>query len=49
MKAPLPLCQFCGAETPDRCDIQEDYGCCPWIESGEYERDCEMADDGDDG
>ncbi len=47
MNDPLPLCQYCGAESPDRCDIQDDYGCCPWIESGEYDLARAKADEGD--
>jgi len=27
------LCPFCGAHSPNRCELAEDTGVCPWEES----------------
>lgn len=52
MKKPnhlCPLCPMCGAYSPRTCDLEEECcGVCPWVESGQYERDCAMADDDED-
>ena len=42
-------CPMCGAWAPRSCDLEEETGgVCPWVESGQYERDCLMSDDEDD-
>lgn len=44
-----PLCPMCGAYSPRSCDLEDECGgVCPWVESGQHERDCAMADDEDD-
>ena len=41
-----PLCPMCGAYGPRWCELEDDSGgVCPWVESGQHERDCLMADD----
>lgn len=40
-----PLCPMCGAYSPKSCDLEEECGVCPWVESGQHDRDC--ASDGD--
>lgn len=42
-----PLCQFCGADSPRQCDLEEEMGCCLWQESGQYEQDLEDEEDDD--
>ena len=41
------VCPYCGASSPRRCDIDgiEEHECCPWDESGEYDRAVELAED----
>ena len=43
----MSLCPWCGAYSPRYCDLDDEAGCCPWQESGEYERELEMEDDGE--
>jgi hypothetical protein len=42
-----PLCPYCGAISPDRCEVTEDYGLCPW-EEDEHDTDEDHLDDGAD-
>ncbi len=47
-REPDHLCPMCGAYSPRSCDLEEESGgVCPWVESGQYERDSLMADDGE--
>jgi hypothetical protein len=46
MAGPNHLCPMCGADGPRRCELEEESGgICPWVESGQYERDCLISDD----
>lgn len=31
------ICPHCGADTPRRCELEDDLGACPWSESGQYD------------
>jgi hypothetical protein len=42
-----PLCQFCGAYSPRQCELEDEMGCCPWEESGQYDPDQEDEEDAD--
>lgn len=33
------MCPHCGAYTPRQCDLEDDLGSCPWVESGQYDDD----------
>lgn len=49
MGEPKHPCPMCGAYGPRSCDLLEECGgVCPYVESGQYERDCLMADDEED-
>jgi len=41
-----PLCPMCGAHGPRWCKLRQECGCtCPWVESGQHERDCASDDE----
>lgn len=40
------LCPWCGAYSPRSCELEDEMGCCPWSESGEYESEASLPDDG---
>lgn len=41
----MTLCPYCGAYSPRKCELEEDVGCCPWEESGEYDDEKLMDED----
>lgn len=36
------LCPWCGAYGTSSCDLEDEMGCCPWVESGEYDDEDEF-------
>lgn len=44
MTAPR-VCEFCGAESPRQCELEDVAGCCPWEESGQYEQEQNEEDE----
>lgn len=38
------MCPHCGADSPRKCEMEEELDHCPWVESGEYEEDMKRAE-----
>lgn len=37
------ICPMCGADSPRKCDLEDESDCCPWVESGQYDEDMKRA------